>query len=82
MLILNTYIFFLNNIKIALDDNKDKEKESKRRNSIIDSSMSIPNDEIIPHVFVPHSYIKPTKWYRNNIIINTFFFFFFFFFFF
>jgi hypothetical protein len=45
----------------SLDDNKDKEKESKRRNSIIDSSMSIPNDEIIPHVFVPHSYIKPTK---------------------
>eukprot|EP00833_Pecoramyces_ruminatium_P011707 jgi/Orpsp1_1/1185739/evm.model.c7180000095019.1 len=23
--------------------------------------MSIPNNEVIPHVFIPHSYIKPTK---------------------
>jgi len=37
-----------------------KEENNKRRNSIIESStLDIP--KAIPHVFVPHSYIKPTK---------------------
>jgi len=43
-----------------IDDVKEETK-NKRRNSIIDSSTMSVTNEIIPHLFVPHSYIKPTK---------------------
>jgi len=43
-----------------IEDNKDEAK-NKRRNSIIESSTLSITNEIIPHLFVPHSYIKPTK---------------------
>jgi len=43
-----------------IDNNKDEAK-NKRRNSIIESSTTSITNEIIPHLFVPHSYIKPTK---------------------
>ncbi|ORX81159.1 RhoGAP-domain-containing protein [Anaeromyces robustus] len=43
-------------VKPIIDDHR----EERRRNSIIESSMSITN-EVIPHVFISHSYIKPTK---------------------
>jgi len=43
-----------------IEDNKDEAK-NKRRNSIIESSTLSVTNEIIPHIFISHSYIKPTK---------------------
>jgi len=47
-------------LPVKVEDSNSK-IENKRRNSIIESSTSIINNNVIPHVFIPHSYIKPTK---------------------